>query len=171
MSKKYLSGFTLIELLITMTIIVMMALVAIPSFNKHQALIELQNKTDEIKADIDEMQIKALNSGQGVTRYYAKLTTGASGKVEYGSFGGTTATVYKTVSLTSGQTLAESSGVSGDYLVCDKGKSFCCITVAKDSSCASAATVDFFSIDNGSKKTTFTIWANPFRVVTATVVN
>jgi len=169
MSKKYLIGFTLVELLVTMTIIVMMALVTIPSFNKHQALIELQNKTDEIKADIDEMQIKTMNAGQGVTRYYVKVTAATSGKVEF--YNNSSNSPYKTVNLTSSQTLSKSAGISGDYLVCDKGKSYCCNVSGATDACTTADAMnstDFFTIANTSKTTTFKISAYPFRVITTT---
>lgn len=166
-----LRAFTLIELLVTTTIITIMALIAIPSFGKNQMLIELQNKTDELKSGITEMQVKALNAEKDKVRYYAKLTSGANGSVEYGSWDGITGhepVAYKTVNLTNDQTLARSTGPDLNYLVCDKGKNFCCNVTAATSPCVTAMNnVDFFTITS-DKTTTFKIFANPFRVTTVT---
>lgn len=162
--KRYLIGFTLIELLVTMTIIVLMAVVAIPNFNKHQVFVELQNKSDEVKAGIEGMQVKALNAEQGKTRYYAQIYT--TGKVEYGSVG-TDGGVYKAIDLITGQALAPAGSVS-DYLVCDKGKNYCCNVASSDATCTTAMNANFFTIASGGKTTTFNIFSNPFRVTTTT---
>ena len=162
-----LKAFTLIELLITMTIIVLMAVVAIPNFSKYQARIDLQNKSDEIKAGIDGMQMKALNAEQGKTRYYAQITTGAGGKVEYGSVG-TGGGIYKTVSLTSDHTLAL-VGSATAFLVCDKSKNYCCNTAASSTTCDESNKMnnsDFITITGSGSTITHRIFSNPFRVTT-----
>lgn len=163
-------AFTLIELLVTMTIIVLMAVVAIPSFGKHQALIELQNKADEIKAGLDGMHLKAMNPEQGVTRYYANMDA-STDKVDYGSIG-TNNTIYKTINLTSDQTLGMISP-SKTYLVCDKGKSYCCNVTSIATGCPESDFVNNTNVDDYllkisntslNKTSTFKIFANPFRV-------
>lgn len=132
-------AFSLIELMVVATIIVVMALVAIPNFNKHQKLIEIQNKGDEIRASMEGMQMKALNAEQGKTRYYAK-TTGVVGvaytqKIEYGSYNGIDEMVYKTINLPTDLEI----WINGAYFVCDKGKSYCCSVNSIDASCSEPA--------------------------------
>jgi len=171
-------AFTLIELLITMTIIVLMALVAIPGFGKSQRLIELQSKGDEIKTGLEEIHIKAMNPEKGIERYYVKIDE-TNKTVEFGKIDTTsTASVYKTLSLTGDQTLNNEFDAADVYLVADKGKSFACVKVLGtylNEVCPKPIepttmidNEDWFSIENSDKITTFKIFANPFRVTSTT---
>lgn len=62
-------GFTLIELLITVAIVLIMAVVAVPAFNRYQSKAEFDNKVDETKALINEAHVLAQNPEQGINRY------------------------------------------------------------------------------------------------------
>lgn len=161
------TGFTLIELLVTMTIIVLMALVAIPGFGKSQRLIELQSKSEEIKAGLDEMHTKAMNPEKGIANYYAYIDA-TNNKVEFGS--GST-TVYKTVNLTTDQAMTISAPTY-TYLVCESGKSYCCSNTSS-ATCTTpfnntGSGTYFFTLTNTDKTTTFKIFASPFRVTATT---
>lgn len=165
-----LKAFTLIELLVVATIIILMAVIAVPKMERNQALVELQNKSDEIVAGISGMQIKALNTEQGVVRYYAQVTPtsgGVAGKVDYGSWDGvsTGTTVYKTISVTSDQKLSKIS--AGNTLVCDRAQSYCCNVTGATLSCSTAMNnADFFKLEDTdlSKTYTYKIFGSPFRI-------
>jgi len=49
MTKNHKSAFTLVELLITATIVVLLALVALPSFGKYNRSKNLKDKAEEVK--------------------------------------------------------------------------------------------------------------------------
>ena len=157
-----LNAFTLIELLVTTTIIIIMAAVAIPTFNKHQTLIDLQSKSNEIKADLDGMQIKALNASQGITRYYAYYDYF---DIEYGSWNGTSSSVYKTINFPDYAVALYGKR----YIVCDKGKSYCCLAQSVDEVCATTSvwkSGEYLSIGQAGigAQRIIKIFADPFRV-------
>ena len=176
---KY-NGFTLVELLVTMTIIVIMAVIAIPNFNKHQRLIELQNKSDEVNAGLDEMHVKAMNPEKGTTRYYANIIETVSllsGQIIFGSYDNTTSTKtdYKTIDILNNQTfdyVVDGSKVR--YLVCDNGKNYCCDVANVGDACITPidgpSATDFFQLTSNDllKTVHFKVFSNPFRVTSVT---
>ena len=157
-----LKAFTLIELLITMTIIVLMALVAIPAFGKHQRLIEFQDKSDEVRAKLNEMQLKATNPEKGMIRYYAQIDD-TNNDLAFYSYDSINRTLYQKVIL-------DAFGFTGGkFLVCDTGsKSYCCIVTNFNDVCTTPANnIIYLSIGSDAsvgKTSQITIYSNPFKV-------
>ena len=66
--KKYF-GFTLIELLVTVSIIVLMALVAVPTFSTYQKRSQFVQTTSEVSGLINQYALMAKNPELGVGCY------------------------------------------------------------------------------------------------------
>jgi hypothetical protein len=156
-----------------------MALVAIPGYGKQQRLIDFQNKSDEIKAGLEEVHLKAANAETGVTRYYAEIDD-TSNEMRFGSWvdagPGSPVKVYKTVKLTSDQTLIRLtdfdpiSGLPLVYLVCDRSMNYCCYTDDAKADCSSPGTTNLPFVEikdtDSSKTTDFKVYSNNFRITT-----
>lgn len=70
-------GFTLIELLITISIILLMAVVAIPAFNQYSAKANLNAKAEEIKYFIETAYAEAQSPQRGSNGAVINITTDA----------------------------------------------------------------------------------------------
>ncbi len=62
-------GFTLIELIVTMSIIVLMALIAVPAFTKYEENASFNAKVAEIESAINQVAIQAQNPEQEIKQY------------------------------------------------------------------------------------------------------
>lgn len=67
--KKSSLGFTLIELLITVSIVVLMALVAVPTFSSYQKRSQFAQSTSEVNDYLNQYGLLAKNPELGVTCY------------------------------------------------------------------------------------------------------
>lgn len=63
------NGFTIIELIVTISIIVLMAVLAFPAFSKYQKKAELVQKAEELNGFINEMNVLVKNPEPGVDSY------------------------------------------------------------------------------------------------------
>ena len=68
-SKNKILGFTLIELIITVSIVVLMALVAVPTFSNYQKRSHFAQSTSEISDLINQYGLLAKNPELGVACY------------------------------------------------------------------------------------------------------
>lgn len=79
-TKKLFFGFTMIELLVTVSIIVLMALVAVPTFSTYQKRSQFVQTTSEVSGLINQYGLLARNPELGATEY---LVTAGISNIEF----------------------------------------------------------------------------------------
>ena len=168
MSKK---AFTLIELMITMTIVAMMLVVAVPGFEKYGKKSEFKSRVAEVKALIDQAGVSAKNPEQNVERYVIRVDSSAPKKVGLYKTNDDPSNLIKEVALPSDYTLTI-QGNTYPYLVFNSQLDFTCQlqkdpTSGKIPDCTAASKLngDFLLINGGDGGTaTLKISADPLRV-------
>lgn len=160
-------GFTLIELLVTMTIIAIMALIAIPAFTKYEENATFNSKVAEILSAINQTAVSAQNPGQNV-KYYVVDTDTTDKKI--------TISRYDTVSeaLVAEKTIESPSIVSSialspsssRYLVLNAGKNFACNQADTTTPCVETNSFNnnYIVINRTSSLKTISVKSNPIRV-------
>lgn len=98
-------AFTLIELLITSAIIMLLAVIAIPSYSKYNRTKDLQSKAEETKALLENALTLSKNNEQTPVQYFITIT---GSEIEMRKDGSTGDNIIKKVTLTSGQSIASS---------------------------------------------------------------
>lgn len=157
-------GFTLIELIVTMSIIVLMALVAVPAFTKYEENASFNAKVAEIESAINQASVSALNAEQNIA-YYAISTDTSLKKVSIYKAD----TVDKTITMSSSIATVTLQQPSKPFLKFNAGKSFVCIQSNSTDPCSEGGTNinsgDYISII-GTNNTTkiINIVSNPVRV-------
>lgn len=123
--KNHKSAFTLIELIVTAAIIVLLAVIAIPSYSKYNRTKDLQSKAEEVKALLENAVTLSKNNEQAPVRYFITISE-SDIEMRKNSDNGT---IDKKVTLTSGQSVTSSMKCSncfigstinlsqGDYLI------------------------------------------------------
>lgn len=94
-------AFTLVELLITSAIIMLLAVIAIPSYNKYNRTRDLQSKAEEVKALLENAVTLSKNNEQTPIKYFITVN---SPDIEMRK-DRSTGSVIKKVTLTSGQSI------------------------------------------------------------------
>ncbi|MCL5410330.1 MAG: prepilin-type N-terminal cleavage/methylation domain-containing protein [Patescibacteria group bacterium] len=165
MSKK---AFTLIELMITMTIIAMMLVVAVPGFEKYGKKSSLKLKAAEIGALINQASTMAKNPEQNISRYLIKVDSSAKTVGLYRA-DDSTSNLIKEIAVPTDYTLAI-QGNSNPYLVFNSQLDFTCQMpkasgIIADCTQANQLNGNFLTMSSTDGGTaTFKISPDPFRV-------
>jgi prepilin-type N-terminal cleavage/methylation domain-containing protein len=161
-------AFTLIEIIITVSIIVLLTLVAIPNIQGYKQKADYQSKQDEIEALVNDLQAMSKNAEQGYTKYGLTIS---SNKVA----------LYKTDQVGSSQEMGSAVPAVNQVFVAQNGifEIYCnvpgdkCYKRTKNDTVRMGNEIDSTTqflqiIDNNftpAKITKFYITVNPIRVI------
>ena len=161
-SKIYFRGFTLIELLVTISIIMLMTLIGIPSFSKYGKEMAFKQKNSEIETLINQANVSAMNPEKGVVNYSIELDFSDDTLSVSDSNG----KIIKVVKALRNQSINQIDDIKELRCFVPKGD---CVYVKNDNSVVviTSTLVNFFSLTdtNIGETETFKISSNPFKVI------
>jgi len=154
-------AFTLIEIVVTVAIILLIVVFAVPAFSKYASQKAFSNKVSEIESIINQAYISSQNPEQNKYGYEIKPASGIVGLNVWDNAVGSSATAVKAVTLIlPNQTYSLLDGHT--YMACNEQGKNCLYNNGAISSSYS----DFFRFsDTEAEKTaTFQIKNNPFMI-------
>lgn len=141
-------GFTLLELMITISIIVLIALVSVPNLNDYQSKTEFNDKVTEIQTLINQMGADVRNPGKDYIAYQIIYSNNAF--------------IYQKKSVNNIEWSAVKTVLIGSNRIVNPAPSINCLV--EDEDCT--ITNSFVLSDNNTnpvKMTTFTLSSKPLR--------
>lgn len=119
------NAFTIIELIVTISIIVLMAVLAFPAFSKYQKKAELVQKAEELNGYINEMNVLVKNPEPGVDSYEMEsLEDGADIKINFRKISASVSTSIRDLSYKNEGSLSISP--THNKITCDVTGGSCC---------------------------------------------